>query len=121
MTAPASRAGTAPTLTSLSPPIPGATAMSTASPAITICPSAYVLSEETAAKEDSAMTRILHPGNDRGFVFIDALLCLFIAVFILLLLSGSLYSVFRLSVKQYEVGIHILEEKNRLAQERVIP
>jgi hypothetical protein len=49
----------------------------------------------------------------------DALVCLFTAVFILLLLSGSLNSVFRFSVKQYEAGIHILEERNRFAEDMV--
>jgi hypothetical protein len=66
------------------------------------------------------MKRIFHPGNDQGFVLIDALVSLFTAVLILLLLSGSLHSVFRLSVKQYEAGIHILEERNSSAQDKVI-
>jgi hypothetical protein len=65
------------------------------------------------------MTRILRPGNEGGFALMDALVCLFTAAFILLLLSGSLHSVYRLSVKQYEAGIRTLEERNSFAENRV--
>jgi hypothetical protein len=67
------------------------------------------------------MTRILTPGNDKGFVLIDSLVCLFTAAFILLLLAGSLHSVFRLSVNQYEAELRIVEARNNFAQERILP
>jgi len=51
----------------------------------------------------------------------DALVCLFTAAFILLLLAGSLRSVFRLSAKQYEAELRILEARNNFAQERILP
>jgi hypothetical protein len=50
----------------------------------------------------------------------DALVCLFPAAFLLLLLGGSLRSVFRLSANQYETELRILEARNNFAQERIL-
>jgi hypothetical protein len=58
------------------------------------------------------MTPIFAPGNDKGFVLLDALLCLFITGIILLAAYGSISSVLGLSSVCIERGRAIIEERN---------
>ena len=60
------------------------------------------------------MTRILHPGNSRGFVLLDALLCLFITAVILLLLEGAGRLHQRVSTGAMNEARIIIEERNAL-------
>jgi type II secretory pathway component PulJ len=58
------------------------------------------------------MTPIFAPGNDKGFVLLDALLCLFLAGIMLLAAYGTISSVLRLSSVSIERGREIMEERN---------
>jgi hypothetical protein len=58
------------------------------------------------------MTRTSVPGNDGGFVLLDALICLFTAALILLLISGSVSSAMNFSSKTFDAGIGIIEKRN---------
>ncbi|GHV73393.1 hypothetical protein AGMMS49940_06950 [Spirochaetia bacterium] len=55
------------------------------------------------------------PGNESGFVLLDALFCLFTAALILLLISGAVSSALNLSSKTFAAGISIIEERNDTA------
>jgi type II secretory pathway component PulJ len=63
------------------------------------------------------MTPIFAPGNDKGFVLLDALLCLFLAGIMLLAAYGSISSVLRLSSTSIERGRAIIEERNNSVME----
>jgi hypothetical protein len=58
------------------------------------------------------MTRISVPGNERGFVLLDALICLFTAVLMLLFLSGAVSGTLGSSAKALSSGAAIIEERN---------
>jgi hypothetical protein len=64
------------------------------------------------------MTRTSVPGNDGGFVLLDALICLFTAALILLLISGVLLTTLKSSAKTFSNGISIIEERNRSVEWR---
>lgn len=66
-------------------------------------------------KEAAEMMPIFVPGDDKGFVFLDALLCLFIAGIILLAAYGSVSSILRISAGSIEQGAAIIEERNNHA------
>jgi hypothetical protein len=59
------------------------------------------------------MTPTSVPGNDGGFVLLDAILGLFIAGIILLAAYGGITSVLRLSAGTIERSAAIIEEQNR--------
>jgi hypothetical protein len=59
------------------------------------------------------MTPIFVPGNDRGFVLLDAILCLFIAGIILLAAGLCVSSILRISSGTMERSTAIIEERNR--------
>jgi hypothetical protein len=52
------------------------------------------------------------PGNDGGFVLLDALFCLFVAALILLVVSVSVSSSLKFSSKIFTAGIGIIDERN---------
>jgi hypothetical protein len=58
------------------------------------------------------MTRIFAPGSERGFVLLDALLCLFTAALILLFLSCAVSAALRSSFAAFNAGAAIIEERN---------
>jgi hypothetical protein len=58
------------------------------------------------------MTRTYAPGNERGFALLDALLCLFAAALILLLLSGAVSGTLGSSLKAFYAGTAVIEERN---------
>lgn len=58
------------------------------------------------------MTRTSAPGNEGGFVLLDALFCLFTAALILLLISGAVYNTLHHSSKIFSNSISIIDERN---------
>jgi hypothetical protein len=58
------------------------------------------------------MTRIYAPGNERGFVLLDALLCLFTAALMLLILSCAVSGALGSTQKAFYAGTAIIEERN---------
>jgi hypothetical protein len=61
------------------------------------------------------MTRISVPGNEGGFVLLDALVCLFTAALILLFLAGAVSTTLRSSFKALDDGIGIIDARNSAA------
>jgi hypothetical protein len=61
------------------------------------------------------MTRISAPGNEDGFVLLDALICLFTAALILLFLSCAVSGTLRSSFKTFYAGTAIIDERNGAA------
>jgi hypothetical protein len=61
------------------------------------------------------MTRTSAPGNEEGFVLLDALLCLFMAALILLLLSCAVSGILRSSFREFYAGTTIIDERNGAA------
>jgi hypothetical protein len=61
------------------------------------------------------MTRIYAHGNERGFALLDALLCLFTAALILLLLSGAVSGILQSSLKAFNAGSAVIDERNSSA------
>ena len=58
------------------------------------------------------MTRISAPGNEGGFALLDSLLCLFVAVLMLLLLSCAVSGTLRSSMRVFHAGAAIIDERN---------
>jgi hypothetical protein len=58
------------------------------------------------------MTRISVPGNEGGFVLLDALICLFTAALMLLLLSAGVSGILRSSFGALRAGEALVEERN---------
>jgi hypothetical protein len=58
------------------------------------------------------MTRISAPGNEGGFALLDALICLFTATLLLLLLSCAVSGALGVSFRAYHAGAAIIEERN---------
>jgi hypothetical protein len=58
------------------------------------------------------MTRISAPGNEEGFVLLDALICLFAGALILLFLSCAVSGTLRSSFKTFYTGTTIIDERN---------
>jgi hypothetical protein len=58
------------------------------------------------------MTRISVPGNEGGFVLLDALLCLFATALLLLFLSCVVSGTLRSSFRAFGAGAAIIEERN---------
>jgi hypothetical protein len=58
------------------------------------------------------MTRISAPGNEEGFVLLDALICLFTAALILWFLSCAVSGTLRSSFKTFHAGTAIIDERN---------
>jgi hypothetical protein len=65
-----------------------------------------------ARKEVKEMTRTSAPGNEGGFVLLDALFCLFTAALILLLISGTVSSTINAASKTFTDGISIIDDRN---------
>jgi hypothetical protein len=66
-------------------------------------------------KEEKAMMRTSHPGNDAGYVLLDAILSLFIAVLMLLAMYGGISTFMKYSARSLDKAILIIEERNNLA------
>jgi hypothetical protein len=64
------------------------------------------------------MTRISAPGNESGFVLLDALFCLFTSALILMVISGVVFSTIKTSAKTFNDGITIIEERNHFVEWR---
>jgi hypothetical protein len=58
------------------------------------------------------MTRISVPGNEGGFVLLDALICLFMTALILLFLSCVVSGTLGSSRRVFYAGAAIIDEKN---------
>jgi hypothetical protein len=58
------------------------------------------------------MTRTSVPGNEGGFVLLDALLCLFTTALILLFLSCAVSGALRSSFRALYAGAAIIDERN---------
>jgi hypothetical protein len=58
------------------------------------------------------MTRISAPGNERGFVLLDALICLFTTALILLFLSCAVKGILGSSLGALHDGAAIIDERN---------
>jgi hypothetical protein len=61
------------------------------------------------------MTRISAPGNEGGFVLLDALICLFTTALLLLLLSCAVSGTLRSSFRAFHAGVAIIEARNSSA------
>jgi Tfp pilus assembly protein PilX len=64
------------------------------------------------------MGRILFPGNDRGFVLLDAVISLFLTGLILLAAGKSVTTIIRVSAGAVEREAALLEERNKLGEAR---
>jgi Tfp pilus assembly protein PilX len=62
------------------------------------------------------MGRILFPGNDRGFVLLDAVFSLFLTGLILLSAEKSVTTIIRVSAGTVEREAALLEERNQLME-----
>jgi hypothetical protein len=58
------------------------------------------------------MTRTSVPGNEAGFVLLDALLCLFATALLLLLLSCAVSGALQSSFRAINAGAAIIEQRN---------
>jgi hypothetical protein len=58
------------------------------------------------------MTRISVPGNEGGFVLLDALICLFTTALMLLFLSCAVSGVLRSSLRAFDLGMDLINKRN---------
>lgn len=64
--------------------------------------------------------RTSHPGNDRGFVLMDALVSLFVAGVAMLAICACVASTLRLAGACRERTKEIIEQRNTLAMQNVV-